>query len=153
MYRVYCLYRYVMAAVSKHLNLYNFLLYTDLYGKHLSFTISFLKNHSHTISNFLDIFYREAVDEENNNNISSLLKSRHKRVTSVGGGIIGGGVVSTLGGSGIRRPSGSVKRPLDHVLPCQEIQYLDISYQKVCTQVLQCKTNEKATEGVFILWM
>lgn len=39
---------------------------------------------------------------------------------------------ASLSSKGIHhRQSVSVKRPLDVVLPCQEIQYLDICYQKV----------------------
>ncbi|XP_069988912.1 uncharacterized protein [Penaeus vannamei] len=43
-----------------------------------------------------------------------------------------GRITATAGGVP-QRASVSVKRPLDLVLPCQEIQYLDISYQKVGT--------------------
>ncbi|XP_071546888.1 uncharacterized protein [Panulirus ornatus] len=87
----------------------------------------------------------EPEDEENNNTnnnntgVGGGVKARHKRHTV--NGIIGTSLASALGsnpGSGpgagsalLRKTSGSVKRPLDAVLPCQEIQYLDINYQKV----------------------
>ncbi|KAK8721121.1 hypothetical protein OTU49_012934 [Cherax quadricarinatus] len=83
----------------------------------------------------------ETVTEENNNNNSATnnntgssgIKSRYRRGTV--SGIIGGTLASSLGTTnvtgGTRRTSVSVKRPLDIILPCQEIQYLDISYQKV----------------------
>ncbi|XP_068222904.1 uncharacterized protein [Palaemon carinicauda] len=48
-----------------------------------------------------------------------------------------GPIGSSLTTPGIRRQSVSVKRPLDVVLPCQEIQYLDICYQKVGTLTVQ----------------
>ncbi|KAG7154493.1 hypothetical protein Hamer_G018244, partial [Homarus americanus] len=73
----------------------------------------------------------ETVDEENNNTTSgNNIKAKHRRGTV--SGIIGalGGSTTSAGGV-LRRTSVSVKRPLDIVLPCQEIQYLDISYQKV----------------------
>lgn len=84
--------------------------------------------------------YRETVGEDNNNNTTTIstgscLKARHRRGTV--SGIIGGTLASALGtttAGGLRRTSVSVKRPLDIVLPCQEIQYLDISYQKVCSK-------------------
>lgn len=95
----------------------------------------------------------------NNNNNSSTSNSKirtHKRTGSGGGGGGGGGSGSGSGGlltaaaaaagaavgaslssSVPRRTSVSMKRPLDIVLPCQEIQYLDICYQKVGTVMVQ----------------
>ncbi|XP_042207594.1 uncharacterized protein LOC121856261 isoform X3 [Homarus americanus] len=79
----------------------------------------------------------ETVDEENNNTTSgNNIKAKHRRGTV--SGIIGalGGSTTSAGGV-LRRTSVSVKRPLDIVLPCQEIQYLDISYQKLLIPQVQ----------------
>ncbi|XP_045120760.1 DEP domain-containing protein DDB_G0279099-like isoform X2 [Portunus trituberculatus] len=96
----------------------------------------------------------------NNNSNSSTSNNKirtHKRTGSGGGGVSGGGgggsgsgglltaaaaaagaaVGASLSSSVPRRTSVSVKRPLDIVLPCQEIQYLDICYQKVGTVMVQ----------------
>ncbi|KAK7073346.1 hypothetical protein SK128_014295, partial [Halocaridina rubra] len=70
---------------------------------------------------------------ENNNNLPSLKARTFKRSSIIGGTLATSGT-ATLG---TRRASVSVKRPLDAVLPCQEIQYLDICYQKVGTLMVQ----------------
>lgn len=92
---------------------------------------------------------REPEDEENNNNTNSggsLKGGRHKRHTINGiiGGTLASALASSTSGSGagvLRKTSVSVKRPLDAVLPCQEIQYLDISYQKVGTVMVRLPTT------------
>lgn len=56
---------------------------------------------------------------------------------SVKARLIKRGRITAAAGGVPQRASVSVKRPLDLVLPCQEIQYLDISYQKVGTVTVQ----------------
>ncbi|XP_050711619.1 putative uncharacterized protein DDB_G0292292 isoform X2 [Eriocheir sinensis] len=98
----------------------------------------------------------EGDDQENNNNNNNNSnnnnssnnnnnKARTHKRTGSGGGLLtaaaaAAAAASVPGGSASslpRRTSVSVKRPLDIVLPCQEIQYLDICYQKVGTLMVQ----------------
>ncbi|KAL7646342.1 UNVERIFIED_CONTAM: hypothetical protein RMT77_003251 [Armadillidium vulgare] len=61
------------------------------------------------------------------------------RVTTRRGGSLTLGAMTGLSRDFLsnRRGSSSMKRPLEVTLPCQEIQYLDISYQKVGIHTVQ----------------